>query len=77
MIDGLIDTGVSKASHVIADVQEIERQTVDLQSVLSRQESILKEFLVYCQFENDMEQVLHTYWNKCSTYCEQAQQHDL
>ena len=30
-----------------------------LDSILSRQESILKEFLSYCQFEQDMEEV----WN--------------
>ena len=36
-----------------------------LQSVLSRQESVLREFLVYCQFEHDMEQV----WNGDTTHC--------
>ena len=30
---------------------------VDLEAVLSRQESVLTEFLVYCQFEHNMEQV--------------------
>ena len=57
---------------IIPFLQEIEHQTVGLQSILSRQESVLKEFLVYCKFENDMEQVWNgdqTKYRAQSQYC--------
>ena len=54
----LNDNTKQSLSYLREKLEEIERHNLEMSSVLPQQEAILREFLLYCEFEHRIEKVL-------------------
>ena len=55
---GLNDNTKQSLSFLREKLEEIEKHSLDMNTLLPQQETILREFLLYCEFEHRIERIL-------------------